>query len=304
MHLVGRWVDGAPPLAGRHADLLVGTGIAAAVVFVNPYGAEPRVFPLALMGRGDVLKNVEEWQSRRLPHAQRLRVRDLGRHHARRVRPLAARGGASCSSASSFLLLGWWAVRNIAIAVAVTIPIVGRCFRPATPGRPKRGTPRRRPGCVVLVALVAVLLVGRAAAAPDFDLKDRYPVAALQALDSEHRLGGRLLTTDAWAGYTIYRYWPEQTVFFDDRYDMYPEDMVEAYDKVLNLEQGWDQVFDQYRIEPSCGPRTARSSRRCGSCRAGPRPVATRSPSPSSVAVDPRPPARPHLFRAALCPRP
>ena len=35
-----------------------------------------------------------------------------------------------------FLLLGWWAVRNIAIAVAVTIPIVGRCFRPATEPSP------------------------------------------------------------------------------------------------------------------------------------------------------------------------
>ncbi len=92
-------------------------------------------------------------------------------------------------------------------------------------------------------------------AAPDFDLKNRYPVATLQALDRDHRLGGRLLTTDAWAGYVIYRYWPQQHVFFDDRYDMYPVAMVDAYDKVLDLKPGWDDVLDRYRIETIVWPK-------------------------------------------------
>jgi hypothetical protein len=254
VHLVGCWLDGELPWHGRPRDLLVGTGIAALVVFVNPYGPSLVLFPLALMGRSNVLKNVGEWQAvdfhtlSGFVFAIWVVITLVG---FARSRP--RRGELFVSIV--FLLLGWWAVRNIAIAVAVTIPIVGRCFRPATPAPPELRDAKASTGLVVLVALVAVLLVGRVAAAPDFALKDRYPVAALQALDREHRLGGRLLTTDAWAGYTIYRYWPEQTVFFDDRYDMYPEDMVEAYDKVLSLDEGWDKVLDQYRIDTVVWPK-------------------------------------------------
>jgi len=91
--------------------------------------------------------------------------------------------------------------------------------------------------------------------APDLDLKQRYPVATLAALESEHRLGDRMLTTDAWAGYVIYKYWPQQHVFFDDRYDMYPVKMVDAYDRILNLDPGWDRVLDQYRINLIVWPK-------------------------------------------------
>ena len=105
-----------------------------------------------------------------------------------------------------------------------------------------------------MVALVGVLLIGRAVARPDFDLK-RYPVATLRSLDAQHRLGGRLLTTDAWAGYVIEKYWPQQHVFFDDRYDMYPIAMTDAYNKVLSLKPGWEHVLDQYRINIIVWPK-------------------------------------------------
>ena len=103
------------------------------------------------------------------------------------------------------------------------------------------------PLLVVVVCLVGVLLIGKTLSAPDFNFK-RYPVKALESLDQEHLLGGRLLTTDAWAGYVIYKYWPQQHVFFDDRYDMYPIAMTDAYNKILSLRAGWEHVLDQYRI--------------------------------------------------------
>ena len=254
VHLIGCWLDGEEPWQGRARDLLVGTGIAALVMFVNPYGPRLVLFPLALMGRNDVLKNVGEWQAVNFHtlsgfvFAIWVVITLVG---FARSRP--RRGDLLVSIV--FLLLGWWAVRNIAIAVAVTIPIVGRCYRPATPPSAEQRDAKASTALVVLVALVAVLLVGRVVAAPDFELKERYPVAALQALDREHRLGGRLLTTDAWAGYAIYRYWPEQKVFFDDRYDMYPQEMIEAYDKVLNLDDGWAKVLDDYDIETVVWPK-------------------------------------------------
>jgi hypothetical protein len=254
VHLVGSWLDGERPWQGRSRELLVGTAIAALVVFVNPYGPSLVFFPLALMGRNNVLKNVGEWQAvdfhtlSGIVFAIWIVITLVGF-----ARSKPRRGDLLVSIV--FLLLGWWAVRNIAIAVAVTIPIVGRCYRPAIAPSPEQRDARASSALVVLVGIVAVLLVGRVAAAPDFELKERYPVAALQALDRDDRLGGRLLTTDAWAGYAIYRYWPEQPVFFDDRYDMYPETMVEAYDKVLSLDEGWDEVLDDYDIETVVWPK-------------------------------------------------
>ncbi len=251
LYLVGRWLDGASPLQGREREILIGTAIASVVIFVNPYGPSLVFFPVALMGRSKVLNNVAEWQSVNLHTLTGffyafwlfLSVVALARSKPRRSDVLLS---------VVFLALGWWAVRNVAIAVAVTVPVVGRAFRPvrdpaAAPIDHEERYGTATPLLVVLVCLVSVLLVGRAAAQPDFNLK-RYPVAALQALDGEHRLGGRLLTTDAWAGYVIYKYWPEQHVFFDDRYDMYPIALTAAYNKILDLQPGWEQVLNQYRI--------------------------------------------------------
>ncbi|MDQ1510823.1 MAG: hypothetical protein QOG50_2667 [Actinomycetota bacterium] len=254
VYLFGRYLDGAPPHRGRERDLLVGTAIAAAIIFVNPYGPGLVLFPLALMGRNEVLSNVAEWQSVDL-HSL------IGFLYAvwvfitlvafARSRP---RRGELVTSLV-FLFLGWWAVRNVAIAVAVTIPIVGRAFR-ADPSRSgdndTAGT--APPLLAVMVCLVSLVLVGRAASQRDFDLK-AYPVKSFDALAADNRLGGRLLTTDAWAGYVIAKYWPEQPVFFDDRYDMYPIAVTDDYNKLLSTKPGWQRVLDKYRINIVVWPK-------------------------------------------------
>ncbi len=256
VYIFGRYLDGAPPSRGRERELVIGTAIAAALIFVNPYGPGLVLFPLALMGRNQVLSNVAEWQAADF-HSL------IGFLYAiwvfitlvafARSRP--RRG--ELVTAVVFLFLGWWAVRNVAIAVAVTSPIVGRAFR-ADPSRAREGdrdsAGSAPPLLAVLVCLVSLVLVGRAATQADYDLK-RYPVRSLNALAAEHRLGGRLLTTDAWAGYVIAKYWPEQHVFFDDRYDMYPIAVTDDYNKVLSTKPGWQQVLDKYRINVVVWPR-------------------------------------------------
>ena len=256
VYLFGRYLDGAPPNRGRERELVIGTAIAAVVIFVNPYGPGLVFFPLALMGRNQVLSNVSEWQAVNL-HSL------IGFLYAiwvfitliafARSRP--RRG--ELVTALVFLFLGWWAVRNVAIAVAVTIPIVGRAFRP-DPTRARAGdndtAGTAPPLLAALVCVVSLVLVAHVATQRDYDLKV-YPVKALNALDAEHRLGGRLLTTDAWAGYVIAKYWPEQHVFFDDRYDMYPITIDEDYNKVLSTKPGWRRVLDKYRINLIVWPK-------------------------------------------------
>jgi hypothetical protein len=255
---LGRYLDGAGPFRGRERELLVGTAIAAVLIFANPYGPRLVLFPLALMSRSQVLSNVAEWQAVDVHsligflYAVWLLVSIIAFARSRPRRGELLTGLV-------FLFLGLWAVRNVAIAVAVTMPVVGRAFRagPSTSvtARGDTGTAGTAPPILaVLVCLVSVVLVVRAASQPDYDRK-AYPVRSLNALASEHRLGGRLLTTDAWAGYVIAKYWPEQHVFFDDRYDMYPIALTDAYNEVLSTKPGWQRVLDRYRIDVVVWPR-------------------------------------------------
>jgi hypothetical protein len=76
-----------------------------------------------------------------------------------------------------------------------------------------------------------------------------YPIAAMRALDRDGLIGRRMLTTDAWAGYVIYRYWPRQHVFIDDRYDMYPTGLAKEYFQVLDGAPEWRSVLDRHHID-------------------------------------------------------
>ena len=253
VYLFGRYLDGAPPNRGRERELVIGTAIAAVIIFVNPYGPGLVFFPLALMGRSQVLSNVREWQAVDLHtligflYAVWIFVSIVAFARSRPKRGELLTGLV-------FLFLGWWAVRNVAIAVAVTIPIVGRAFRRESSRGDNDTAGTAPPLLAVLVCMVSVVLVARAATQPDYDLKV-YPVKSLNALAAEHRLGGRLLTTDAWAGYVIAKYWPEQHVFFDDRYDMYPIQVTDDYNTLLSTKPGWQKVLDKYRINLIVWPR-------------------------------------------------
>ena len=64
LHLLGRWLDGAPPWDGRERRLLARRARSRSrSMFVNPYGAELVMFPIALLSRGDILSHIVEWRS-------------------------------------------------------------------------------------------------------------------------------------------------------------------------------------------------------------------------------------------------
>ena len=51
-----------------------------------------------------------------------------------------------------------------------------------------------------------------------------------------------------WGGYIQYRLWPEKRVFIDSNSDFYGEDFVRQYMQVINLQDGWEDVLDQYDV--------------------------------------------------------
>jgi hypothetical protein len=247
LHLVGRWLDGSPPWRHREYLLLKGSVAAFLVCFLNPYGWALVVFPVDLMMRGDVLKDVAEWVS---PDFRKPLGMAFGVWIAVMMIAFALARKRPCRRdvvvAVPFLLLGLWALRNVTIAPLVGLPIVARLLASARP----RPMDRSRLNGIVLTV---VLLAGgawtvRAVSQPDFDLR-RYPVEAMRAIDRQGLLGRRLFTSDWWGAYVIHAYWPRQHVFIDDRYDMYPPVLSKDYMAVLNGDPRWGSVLDSNRID-------------------------------------------------------
>ncbi len=157
-----------------------------------------------------------------------------------------------------FLMLGLWAERNIAIAPIASFPIVARALA-STHERADR-----RLALNWMAVLLALALGGlwtmRAWADAALDFKG-YPVAAMEAVESQGLLGRRLLTTDSWGDYVILRYGPRQRVFMDDRYDVYPASVAGDLESVLNGHGDWLRIVQKYDIDVVVWPSHDRSVR-------------------------------------------
>jgi hypothetical protein len=100
---------------------------------------------------------------------------------------------------------------------------------------------------LVLISLNHGKLFGTQVMNKNFD-PDKFPVAAAEFMDKQS-LKGNLFTTDQWGGYLIYRFYPRYPVFFDGRSDMYGEEIMKDYLKLVNLEYDWKNVIEKFKIE-------------------------------------------------------
>ena len=75
----------------------------------------------------------------------------------------------------------------------------------------------------------------------------KMPVAAVEFIKKEN-LQGNMFDNDEFGDYIIYAAWPRYKVFLDGRSDMYGVGILKEYLKVIGIKQGWDEVFDKYKI--------------------------------------------------------
>jgi hypothetical protein len=248
LHLLGRWCDGKRPWEGREGRLLVSGVIAFAAVFVNPYGVGLVTFPIQLLSRGDVLSHVIEWKSPDFRQTWGVALGiwivvfvcalARGRHRVTR-RDLVV--------AVPMLLLALWAVRNVAVAPLIGLPVVARAFaRDEEKPSELRGS---MVAAAIGVLVFAAALMGFQASTEKAFNFSTYPVASMRYLERHDLIGRRLLTTDAAAGYVILEDWPQQKVFMDDRYDMYPLPVIYDYFKLTSGSRGWNQVLDRHDVD-------------------------------------------------------
>ncbi len=205
-------------------------------------------FPIQLLQRGDILSHIVEWKS---PDFRQTWGIALGLWIV--VFVVAVSRGRNRVTRRDLvvtipmLLLALWAVRNVAVAPLIGLPVVARAFardeeRPSEVGR------RLVVAAVTLLVLVGVVMGAQASTEKTFDFAT-YPVAAMRYVEHHGLLGRRLLTNDAAAGYVILEHYPEQKVFIDDRYDMYPRAVIFDYFDLAGGKPGWSRILDHYDVD-------------------------------------------------------
>jgi hypothetical protein len=110
------------------------------------------------------------------------------------------------------------------------------------------------PVAAVVLACWIAAHAGKLGAAPlmnaHFDNK-RFPIAAVNYLSKES-VQGPVLTPDSWGGYLIYRLYPQTKVkvVVDDRHDLYGEEFLKSYLKMVHVEPSWQDFLRQH--QPGC----------------------------------------------------
>jgi len=79
-----------------------------------------------------------------------------------------------------------------------------------------------------------------------FDAK-RFPVQAAEVI-AQRGIDEPIFTPDSWGGYLIYRLYPQTKVFVDDRHDLYGEQFLKDYLKVIRDAPDWDKVLNEKQV--------------------------------------------------------
>ena len=239
---LGRRLDHESPSVELAALKWAGIGTLAGAI--SPLGPRVLMFPLELLSRQDVLSNVVEWKAPSFTHSgQRaflvevvLSIVFLARRPSwRTALPLAAFLAAS--------LLG---ARNIVVASIVLIPGLARGLADLGEITGEERRPAHRAAAIALAA-IAVLSMIVAGTGPVYSY-DGYPVAAVTWASRNGVLGpdSRVVARDFVGNFIEARYGTDVKVFVDDRFDMFPIQVLEDFNSFNAADPNWDAILDTY----------------------------------------------------------
>ncbi len=242
---LGRWADKGD--ASVELRCLVFGVIGTVLGAINPLGPTLLTFPVHLLGKMDVLRNIIEWQSPSFALGwSRLFLIQVVIAVLLLVRRPTYRAAIPLVIFTAAALLGQ---RNISVACLVFVPGMARGFRGIGS---VRGDQRNPVSVVVLAAVVVVgaLLVQVSLAKPAFDLST-YPVAPVSWLDQHGLLRADLpmASSDTTGNYLELIEGRRANAFIDDRVDMYPASVVDDFLTLEHGVPGWQQVLDRRKVD-------------------------------------------------------
>jgi len=101
------------------------------------------------------------------------------------------------------------------------------------------------------VVLLAVLPLGWTWPV-DFP-EGKFPAAILRK-NAELISTSRIFTTDSWADYLTFHFYPRQKIFVDGRSDFFGQEISEDYVQILKGQYGWDTLMKRYDLRAALVP--------------------------------------------------
>jgi hypothetical protein len=231
-------------------------------VCINPYGVEMLAYPFKTMGISALQDYIQEWQSPNF--------------HSISVQPFAwlillVLGSVGLSGRkmllSDFLLTGGFAYmglmagRNIALFGIAAPMVITRHLSPVLDGfmesklgASSLGRVTHRQNILnwgilfllILAVLVKVSLVFPISANEEV-FKKILPVKAVNYI-KQTKPEGRLFNSYNWGGYLLWNL-PDYPVFIDGRTDLYDDEIIDEWIKVVKGEDGWEETLDEWQVK-------------------------------------------------------
>jgi hypothetical protein len=83
---------------------------------------------------------------------------------------------------------------------------------------------------------------------------NRFPVRAVDFIERSD-IREPVLAPDYWDGYLIYRLYPKTLVVVDDRHDLYGEEFLKSYVRMVHVEPGWEKFLREHDVHYVLMPR-------------------------------------------------
>lgn len=254
---VGTRLDGERPAHELRCAAWAVAGILLGAL--GPLGPKVLLFPVELLGRQDLLSNVIEWRAPTFESAsQRAFLVQLGLAVVLVARRPRYRSALVVAVFSVAALLG---ARNLSVASLAMLPTIA----PALAGiGGVRSSMRVRAWRPLLIAAVSMPVLVVLIRLDDHPLElGRYPIDALAYLDEEGvDLEARRLMAPDYVGNVIELvYGPGRRVHFDDRFDLFPDDVADGYLDVFNARPAMRSVLEDQEIALGIWPRSGAVAR-------------------------------------------
>lgn len=107
---------------------------------------------------------------------------------------------------------------------------------------------QRRIGLMPIFIVLMLLAWDRSSHWPRDFPAARFPVQAVEKQKDRIR-EARLLTTDQWADYLIFRFYPQHKVFVDGRSDFYGKEIGQQYLALWSARHNWPELLKQWDFE-------------------------------------------------------
>lgn len=240
--VAGTWLDRRS--ARRELQVAAWAGLGLLLGALNPVGPKLLVFPIELLGKAETLRFIDEWRPpdygdlapKLLVLMAGLSVLALLARHRRfrALLPLLVFTGLALTSA-----------RNVAPAGIIVMAAVAPALAGLGSDLGQERRPIFRTAAVVLGALTLLVALGSLRGSQT-DLAF-YPTDAVDWMEDHDLVGPdvRVISRDFVGNYLEARY-VDMPVFMDDRYDMFPVEVIDDYRTLMKGDEGWEQIAERW----------------------------------------------------------